>query len=362
MPPRLRRVNCGGPGLMRKRQGRGFRYVDAGGNVVTDPATRARIEALVIPPAWQDVWICPIGNGHIQATGTDAAGRRQYLYHQVWREKRDLEKFDRMLDFAERLPAMREQVMATLQTPGLTKDRVLAAAVRLLDLGFFRIGGEAYAEANNTYGLATIRREHVSIAGGVVTFDYIAKSGKQRVQHVADDAVLKVIRALQARKGGGEELLAYRTRAGWVDIKSADINSYLATLTGGEVTAKDFRTWNATVLAAVGLAVSRHAPNSESGRKRAVSRAVKEVADYLGNTPAVCRASYIDPRLIDHYEQGRRTIEPVLDELGADAEFGTLATQGATEQAVLELLRGPKKAAAAEARAAATKKRLRKAG
>lgn len=361
MPPRVRRVDCRQPGLTRRRHGRGFRYLDAAGNAITDPETRARIEALVIPPAWNDVWICSIDRGHIQATGVDAAGRRQYLYHQVWRQNRDLEKFDHMLDFAEHLPAIREHVLATLQTPGLTRERVLAAAIRLLDLGFFRIGGEAYAETNNTYGLATMRREHVSVAGGVVTFDYIAKSGKHKVQHVADESVMKVVRALKARRGGGEELLAYRVGPRWVDVKSADINRHLAGVTGGQVTAKDFRTWNATVLAAVGLAVSRHAPPSDSARKRAVTRVVKEVATYLGNTPAVCRASYIDPRVIDLWLQGR-TIEPILDELGADAEYGTLATQGATERAVLELLRGPKKAAAAAERAVATKKRLRKAG
>lgn len=361
MPPRLRRVNSSEPGLQRKRHGRGFRYLDASGQPITDPATLGRLEALVIPPAWKDVWICPIGHGHIQATGVDAAGRRQYLYHQVWREKRDLEKFDHMLDFAERLPAMREHVVATLHTPGLTRERVLATAIRLLDLGFFRVGGEEYAETNNTYGLATMRREHVSVAAGVVTFDYIAKSGKKRVQHVADESVLDVVRALKARRGGGDELLAYRAGRTWVDVKSADINRHLAEVTGGEVTAKDFRTWNATVLAAVGLAVSRHVPGSDSARKRALSRVVKEVSEYLGNTPAVCRASYIDPRIVDLYRNGR-TIEPVLDDLGADADYGTLATQGRTEQAVLELLRGPKKAAAAEQRAVITKNRLRQAG
>ncbi len=361
MPSRLRRVNCSGPGLTRQRSGRGFRYTDGGGVAVTDPDTVARIKALVIPPAWRDVWICPISNGHIQATGVDAAGRRQYVYHPIWREKRDLAKFDHMLDFAEHLPAMREHVMATLETPGLTRERVLATAIRLLDLGFFRIGSEEYAEANNTYGLATMRREHVSMTAGVVTFDYIAKSGKQRVQHVADEPVLKVIRSLKARRGGGEELLAYRSGRTWVDIKSVDINRHLCEVTGGEVSAKDFRTWNATVLAAVGLAVSGHVPPSDSARTRAVTRVVKEVSDYLGNTPAVCRASYIDPRVIDRYLQGR-TIEPVLESLGADVEYGTLATQGHTEQAVLELLRGPKKAVAAQVRADATRKRLRKAG
>ncbi|MDP9240594.1 MAG: DNA topoisomerase IB [Actinomycetota bacterium] len=342
MSPRLRRVDCREPGLTRRRYGGGFRYFDARGDAITDPVLRARIEALVIPPAWRDVWICPAPNGHIQATGVDEAGRRQYLYHQVWREKRDLEKFDRMLDFAEQLPAMRAQVLAALETRGLTRERVCATAVRLLDLGFFRIGGEEYAETNNTYGLATMRREHVSIAAGVITFDYTAKSGKQRVQHVADESVLKVVRALKARHGGGDELLAYRAGKSWADLKSADINGYLAELADGQVSAKDFRTWNATVLASVALAVSGHAARSGSARKRAVTRAVKEVAEYLGNTPAVCRASYIDPRIIDLYEDGR-TLDRVLEDLGAEVEYGTLATQGATEQAVLSLLRGPAK-------------------
>ncbi|PZS25122.1 MAG: DNA topoisomerase [Pseudonocardiales bacterium] len=342
MSPRLRRVDCSQPGLTRRRHGRGFRYLDACGDPITDPVLRARIEGLVIPPAWREVWICPAPNGHIQATGVDAAGRRQYLYHQVWREERDLEKFDRMLDFAERLPAVREQVLAALETRRFTRERVCAVAVRLLDLGFFRIGGEEYAETNNTYGLATMRREHVSIAGGVVTFDYVAKSGKQRVQHVADESVLKVVRGLKTRQGGGEELLAYRVGNGWVDLKSSDINSHLAELAGGQMTAKDFRTWNATVLATVALAVSGNAAKSDTARKRAVARAVKEVSEYLGNTPAVCRASYIDPRIIDLYENGR-TMDQVLDQLGAEVEYGTLATQGATEQAVLALLRGPKR-------------------
>ncbi|MEP6697572.1 MAG: DNA topoisomerase IB [Pseudonocardiales bacterium] len=348
MASRLRRVDCRQPGLTRRRYGRGFRYLDAAGEPITDPGVRARIEALVIPPAWRDVWICAITNGHIQATGVDAVGRRQYLYHQVWRQQRDLEKFERMLDIAERLPAVRERVLEDLHTRGLSRQRVCAAAARLLDLGFFRIGGEEYAEANNTYGLATIRREHVGISRGVITFDYIAKSGRQRIQHVADEPVLKVVRALKGRRGGGEELLAYRVGKAWADVKSTDINHYLAEVAGGEVTAKDFRTWNATVLAAVALAVSRNARTSESARKKAISRAVKEVSEYLGNTPAVCRASYIDPRIIDLYVHGS-TLDPVLDELGAEVEYGTLATQGATERAVLELLRGPAQARLARA-------------
>jgi DNA topoisomerase IB len=217
---------------------------------------------------------------------------------------------------------------------------VLAAAARLLDLGFFRIGSEEYAEKNESYGLATMRRDHVACSGHVITFDYIAKSGKRRVQSLADEDLCNLVRALKRRRSGGDELLAYRTDGGWTDIKSHDINGYLREITGGDFTAKDFRTWHATVLCAVALAVSHHAPTSESARKRAVSRAVQEVAFYLGNTPTVCRASYIDPRVIDRYNDGV-TIRHDLDRLGADTTFGQLATQGPVEAAVLRLLQDP---------------------
>jgi DNA topoisomerase IB len=210
----------------------------------------------------------------------------------------------------------------------------------LLDLGFFRIGSEEYAETNQSYGLATLRRDHVICSGSVLTFDYIAKSGKRRVQSLADEELCMLVRTLKRRRGGGEELLAYRGSSGWTDIKSHDINGYLREITGGDFTAKDFRTWHATVLCAVALAVSADAPTSESARKRAVSRAVQEVAHYLGNTPAVCRASYIDPRVIDRYNDGI-TISDDLHRLGADATFGQLATQGPIEAAVLRLLREP---------------------
>jgi DNA topoisomerase IB len=313
-------------------------YVDAGGNLVTDPTTIERIKALVIPPAWNDVWICPVASGHIQATGVDARGRRQYRYHDVWRLQRDLEKHDRILDFASRLPAARERIRADLDGTELTRERVLACAVRLLDRGFFRVGGEDYAVENESYGLATMRKEHVRVSKGILTFDYTAKSGKHLHKSLAEPEVGAVIAALKRRRGGGEELLAYRGPEGeWVDVKSADINAYLRDVTGGDDSAKDFRTWSATVLAAIGLAVSTNAV-SESARKRAVSRVVKEVSEQLGNTPAVCRASYIDPRIIDLYDAGM-TIRKDLDQLGADASYGEPAFQGAIEGAVLRLLR-----------------------
>jgi DNA topoisomerase I len=339
--PRLKRVDCADPGIRRVRRGRGFSYVDVSGARVVDPSTLQRISDLAIPPAWEDVWICTAPHGHIQATGTDAAGRRQYRYHDAWRQHRDRQKHDRMLEFANALPAARERMLADLTRRTTDRERVLGGATRLLDLGFFRIGSEEYAENNGSYGLATMRREHVTCAGGVLTFDYTAKSGKQRVQSVADPDLCNLVRSLKRRRGGGDELLAYRDGAGgWADVKSSDINAYLREVTGGDFTAKDFRTWHATVLCAVGLAVSAAAPASELARKRAVARAVKEVAHYLGNTAAVCRASYIDPRVIDLYNDGV-TIQADLDSLGADAAFGELSTQGAIEHAVFRLLREP---------------------
>jgi len=339
VPPRLRRVSCSAPGLGRVRRGKGFSYVDLGGRPVKDEATLARIAALVIPPAWNDVWICPVASGHLQATGVDVKGRRQYRYHDQWRVQQDLAKHERILDFAARLPAARERMREDLRSEGLTRRRVLACAVRLIDLAFFRIGGEQYAEENESYGLATIRKEHVRVRAGQLDFDFSGKSGKDWQRTLAEPEVLAVVQALKRRRDGGQELLAYRGDKGrWVDVRSADINAYLRDVTGGEDTAKDFRTWSATVLAAVGLAVSVEVAQSPTARKRAVSRVVREVADYLGNTPAVCRASYIDPRLFDLFEAGT-TIAADIDRLGVDALYGEPAVQGEFEAAVLGLLR-----------------------
>ncbi|MFB4277110.1 MULTISPECIES: DNA topoisomerase IB [unclassified Nonomuraea] len=322
------------PGIARRRRGRGFSYTGPDGRPVRDPATLARIKALAIPPAWQDVWICTSPDGHLQAVGTDTAGRRQYRYHDVWREQQDRAKFDRVLEVAERLPAFRKAVDDQLKGRGLTRQRVLAAAARLLDIGFFRIGGESY----DTYGLATLRMEHVTCAGGIVTCSYQAKGDVEREVEVADPGACKVLRALKALGEQGE-LLRYRHAGGWSDIRSEDINEYLREIIGYEVTAKDFRTWHATVLAAVGLAVSRPARHAgRTGKQRAVTRVMREVAEYLGNTPSVARASYVDPRVVEAYDQDR-TIAAALTELGADADFGQLATAGPVERAVIELIR-----------------------
>jgi DNA topoisomerase IB len=327
------------------RRGRGFTFVDADGRPVRDPDVLDRIAALAIPPAWQDVWICPHANGHIQATGTDAAGRRQYRYHDVWRQQRDEAKHDRVLEFAARLPDARDQACEHLALPGMPRERALAAAFTLLDLGFFRIGGEAYAESNGTYGLATMLRSHVTVTHRLIVFEYLAKGAQERVQSIAHPDVLEVVKTLKRRRGGGDELLAYKSAGRWCDVRSADINDYLVELIGPEIetSAKDFRTWHATVLMAVGLAVSTQAPTSPTARRRAINRALGDVAHYLGNTPAVCRASYVDPRVIDLYDDGV-TIRRSLDKLGADVDPGEPATRGAIESAVLRMLREPTRA------------------
>jgi DNA topoisomerase I len=334
---RLRRADCSGPGFRRRRRGRGFQYLDENGERIEDAEVLERIRELVIPPAWKDVWICPYPMGHIQAVGTDAAGRRQYVYHAQWRLRRDQEKFDEMIQFARRLPYLRRVTAKHLQQKDMTRERVLACATRLLDRGFFRIGTEEYAEQNETYGLATMLKSHVELGeNNILTFDYVSKGGKQRVQSLVDPDVYDVVEALKRRRSG-KELLAYRSSGRWVDVKSLEINEYVKSVVGEEFSAKDFRTWNATVLAAVALAVSGRAAASPTGRKRAMARAVKEVAYYLGNTPAVCRASYIDPRVFDRFRDGV-TIGGALEMLGDDVSFGQPSTQGAIEEAVLDLL------------------------
>ena len=336
--PRLRRSDTSAPGLRRVRRGRGFRYLAADGGPA-GPADVARIRALVIPPAWTDVWICPYPNGHLQATGLDAAGRRQYLYHEDWRARRDREKHDHVLEFAARLPGGRDQARRQLATRGLTRDRVLAAAFTLLDVGGFRVGSDRYAEENGSYGLMTMLGEHVRSERGRLVFDYPAKSGRESVAVVTAAPVRAAVSALRRCRPPGQRLLAWSGRGEWHELGSDDLNEYLCNLLGLPVSAKDFRTWHGTVQAAVGLAVSGWAARSPSARKRAVSRVVGEVADYLGNTPAVCRRSYIDGRLIDRYLHGE-TIAFPLEQLGRGVPPGWPATHGPFEAAVLRHLAG----------------------
>jgi DNA topoisomerase-1 len=332
---RLRRSDCSGPGLRRRRRGRGFEYLDGSGERITDPEVLTRIAELVIPPAWEDVWICPYPGGHIQATGIDAAGRKQYLYHPRWRARRDQQKFDEMLDFAAALPRLRKRVVKDLGRDDFGRQHILACAVRLLDRGFFRIGSEEYAVENESYGLATIHKRHVRLRGDVITFDYPAKSSQRRIQSVVDPEVALVVRRLKARRGGGPELLAYLADRRWRDVRSTDINEYVKDATGQDFSAKDFRTWNATVLAALALAVAGPAAATKTGRKRAINRAIKEVAHYLGNTPAVARSSYIDPRVFERYEDGM-TIGGVLVDMGDSLD--NTAIQGPIEDAVVDLI------------------------
>ncbi len=336
MPPRLRRADCSGPGIRRRRHGRGFFYVDADGNRIDDPEVLRRIAELAIPPAWEDVWVCPYPNGHLQATGTDVAGRKQYRYHDAWRTRRDGEKFDDMVRFAKALPKLRRRVEHDLgDCAKLDRGCVLAAAVRLLEIGFFRIGSEEYAAEHASYGLATLLKEHVKVDDdGVMVFDFPAKSGQRRRQGIQDRQLAGIVAALKRRRGGGQELLAYKDGGRWRDVRSVDINAYLKEATGGDFSAKDFRTWNATALAAVALAVSGAAAETKTARKRAI----KEVSHYLGNTPAVCRASYIDPRVFDAFDAGL-TIRPALERVAARVEPGDLPIhQPALEAAVLDLL------------------------
>jgi DNA topoisomerase IB len=335
---RLRRSRPLDPGLHRLRHGRGFRYVDAAGRPV-DAETRQRIKELVIPPAWKDVWICPWPNGHIQATGVDDAGRRQYLYHPQWRIRRDRQKHDHVLEFAARLPKIRAVVDAGLTAEGLGRERVLCTAVALLDEGVFRIGSHRYAQANGSYGLSTLHRSHVHIEDDEAEFCYVAKGGLERTQRVADPRVVSVLRELVARKGGGRQLLAFHESGRWQPLRSRHVNDFLREVAGMEVTAKDFRTWHATVFAAVALAVSALVEDTQTARRRAVARAVAETADFLGNTPAVCRASYIDGRVIDRFLHGE-TIADALPHLGKDVGPGIPATQGEAEEAVLKMLGG----------------------
>jgi len=334
---RVRRVDCSTPGIRRVRRGRGFSYEEEDGTTIEDREVLERIRELVIPPAWKDVWICPNPRGHIQATGYDAAGRKQYLYHPDWRENRDREKFVGMETFAKSLPAMRAQVTADLARRSLVRDRVLACSVRLLDLGFFRIGSERYAAENETYGLATLRKKHVRVERGAAIFDYTAKHALRHRQEIADPLVLPTIRALKNREGGGYELLAYRNGGSWVDVKAADINAYLKAVMGGDYTAKDFRTWNATVLAAVQLAANGEGASTKTARKRAAAAACKAVAGYLSNTPAVCRSAYIDPRVFDRFDSGE-TIRGSLERIVRGTEPGEWPDREKIERAVLRLI------------------------
>ncbi|MGD1236959.1 DNA topoisomerase IB [Mycobacterium seoulense] len=300
---RLRRSVLSKPGIARKRRGKGFAYYGPDGERLSDPEILQRIKDLVIPPAWKNVWISPHPNGHIQAVGVDAAGRRQYLYHTAWQQERAEEKFDRVLELSTRLPQWRAAIAKDLTRSGLTRKRVLALALRLLDRGYFRAGGEQYAEENESYGLATLLCEHVVVRRDAVEFDFPAKSGVRRTVEIEDPEVVRAVRALMRRPERTERLLVCRNASGWMDVRSDDLNARFKELVGDEYTVKDLRTWHGTVLAAAAFADADPAV-SRRVAKRVESAVMKEVAEELGNTPAVARGSYVDPRVVTGYEQG----------------------------------------------------------
>jgi DNA topoisomerase IB len=307
---RLRRSTVGGPGFRRVRRGRGFSYVDADRACVEDPECLARIEALVIPPAWKNVWICPYPNGHIQAVGTDDAGRRQYIYHEQWQAERSEEKYDRAVSLAKHLPDWRLHLLTDLRGRGLGRDRVLALAQHLIDQGYFRAGGEEYAQENGSFGLATLLRGHVRLHRNSVEFDYPAKSGVRRTISLEDPLVIKAVGALLRAETKIPRLLVYRTADGWCEVHADDLNARFRQLVGEEFSVKDLRTWHGTVLAAEAFAVARE-PTSKTARRREEAAVMRAVAEELGNTPAVARRSYVDPRVVTAYEQGL-TIAPAL--------------------------------------------------
>jgi DNA topoisomerase IB len=330
---RLRRTSPDQPGWTRRRAGKGFVYLDEQGNRLPEEQAQ-RVRELVIPPAWTDVWVTPHDNGHLQAVGTDDAGRRQYLYHPDWRARRDAEKFDRMLDFGRALMRARELVVRDLGMEGMPLERACAAAVRLLDLGYFRIGNDVYADTNGSFGLTTLERRHVRRRQDRLVFTFTGKSGVDHTIEIDDVTVIEAIEIMRRRRGDDLRLLAYKNGHGWRSILPELVNEYVRASTGVEATAKDFRTWHATVLAAAALAETSEPGNSKASRKRAVSGAMKEVSSFLGNTPTLARSSYVDPRVIDAYEEGR-TIERATRRTYDTPD----ERQAALERATLKLLK-----------------------
>lgn len=332
-PPGLQYVCDDAPAIRRRRAGRGFVYLNPKGRRVADSAILKRIRSLVIPPAWTDVWICPSSDGHIQATGRDAKGRKQYRYHADYREARESSKYEHLLEFAEALPTLRTKVAEHMSLRGLPREKVLATVVHLLETTLIRVGNDEYARANESYGLTTLKNKHVAVEGSEVRFRFTGKSGKQWSLALRDRRVARIIRACQELPG--QDLLQYfdddkELRA----VSSGDVNAYLREITGREITAKDFRTWAGTVLMACFLSASGQF-ESESKAKRAISAAVKQVAAALGNTTAVCRKSYIHPAVTAAYLGSGLVLE--TRRMSGPGDTTCLSAE---EAGVLSLLRG----------------------
>jgi DNA topoisomerase-1 len=299
----LRYVTDDMPGIRRRRRGRGFSYLDPAGKTVRDRAERERFAALAIPPAWTGVWICPRADGHLQATGLDARGRKQYRYHPEWREVRGRTKFTRMLAFGESLPRLRRRIERDLARSGMPRERVLAAVVWLLERSLIRVGNDEYARDNGSYGLTTLRRRHAEVAGGTVRFEFKAKSGRRCETEVDDRRLARIVRRCQELRG--QELFTYLDDAGERrDVGSGDVNDYLREVAGEELTAKDFRTWAGTVRATALLRRRCDEDLSEREAKSCVVATIREVADRLANTAATCRKFYIHPAVIDAFLDG----------------------------------------------------------
>ena len=310
--PRLRRSDSSGRGIRRLKAGRGFTYRDDAGQTVRDPELRVRIEHLAIPPAWTDVWIAPYDNGHVQATGVDAAGRRQYIYHPTWREQKDRIKYDRALALAESLPGARRQVTMHLREDGYTRNRILAAGFRMLDTGSLRVGSERYAQEHGSYGLTTLLCTYATTSGDRVHLAFPAKSGQEWDSEIVDGDLATLVRSLK-RRGANARLLSWKDERGaWHPVDAEEINGYVRERTGGDFTAKDFRTLHGTLAAAVSLA--KHGTETKkTARAKALAQAMRDAAAVLGNTPTIAKTSYVDPRVVDHYKAGE-IIDPARPE------------------------------------------------
>jgi DNA topoisomerase I len=321
------------PGITRRRRGRGFSYHDPEGRVIRDPDLLRRIRALAIPPAWTDVWICPWPNGHIQATGRDARGRKQHRYHPDWRAHRDEQKYGRLIAFARALPRIRRRVDEDLARPGLPREKVLATVARLLELTLIRVGNDEYSRLNKSFGLTTLRDRHVKVAGSTVRFRFRGKGGKEHEVGLRDRRLAALIRRCQELPG--QELFQYDDDGVVRDVTSDDVNEYIREIAGEEFSAKDFRTWAGTVLAYRALRGLEPA-GTEQQTRRNVVEAIRQTAGVLGNTAAVCRASYVHPAVLEAYVDGRIDAATVADDAGTAAAAQTAPRE---ERAVVELLR-----------------------
>jgi DNA topoisomerase-1 len=347
-------------GLRRERRGEAFDYFKANGDRLTDEATLERVRKLAIPPAWTDVWICPRANGHLQATGRDARGRKQYRYHPQFREVRESTKYEHMLEFARALPAIRAQLAQHMALRGLPREKVLATVVHLLETTLIRVGNDDYARENKSYGLTTLRNPHVKVEGSELRFQFKGKSGKMWRLQVKDRRIARIIRACQELPG--QRLFQYRDEDGEVrEVTSADVNAYLREITGRDITAKDFRTWAGTVMAALALRECE-ASATQATQKKNLKEAIERVAARLGNTPTICRKCYIHPEVLNAYVEGALLLE-VKDKVEKELreDVATLRPEEAAVLAMLEArLSRTLEGSLKESLAAAKKKRTRK--